>query len=195
VLASSSAEGVEVIAIDPHAGSDRGPQEIAADADQGRRDYAAFHANLRRAGVEDRVRHVRALSREALRAVGGDVDLLFVDGVHRYGAAREDIEQWGSRVKPGGTMLVHDSFNAVGVTLAQLRLVVLSRRWRYLGRCGSLAEYRREPLTLGEATANVLRQISELPYFIRNLLVKIALVARLKPLARLLGHRDSTWPY
>jgi hypothetical protein len=92
-------------------------------------------------------------------------------------------------------MLVHDSFNAIGVTLAQLRLVVLSRRWRYLGRCGSLAEYRREPLTLAETTTNVLRQISELPYFARNLLVKLALVARVMPLARLLGHRDSDWPY
>jgi Methyltransferase domain len=184
-----------VIAIDPHAGSDRGPQQIAADAEQGRQDFAAFHANLRRAGIEDRVRHVRGVSLDALRAVGGDVDLLYLDGVHRYKVARDDIEQWGSRVKPGGTMLVHDSFNAIGVTLAQLRLVVLSRQWMYLGRCGSLAEYRREPLTLGETTTNVLRQVSELPYFARNLLVKLALVARLRPLARLLGHRGGDWPY
>lgn len=195
VLASASAERVEVIAIDPHAGNDRGPQEIATDAEQGGWDFAAFHANLRRAGIEDRVRHVRTLSLDALRAIGGGVDLLYVDGVHRYRPARQDIEHWGSRVKPGGTMLVHDSFNAVGVTLAQLRLMVLSRRWRYLGRSGSLAEYRREQLTFGGTTANVLRQISELPYFARNLLVKIALVARLMPLARLLGHRDGAWPY
>jgi predicted O-methyltransferase YrrM len=195
VLASASVEGVEVIAIDPHAGSDRGPQEIAAEAEQGRQDFAAFHANLRRVGIEDRVRHLRVLSLDALRATGGNIDLLFLDGVHRYRPAREDIMQWGSRVKPGGTMLVHDSFNAIGVTLAQLRLVVLSRRWRYLGRCGSLAEYRREPLTLAETTTNVVRQIAELPYFVRNLLVKLALVARAVPLARLLGHRDTDWPY
>lgn len=195
VLASASADGVEVIAIDPHAGSDRGPQEIAAEAEQGRQDFAAFHANLRRAGIQGRVRHVRAVSLDALRTFRGDIDLLYLDGVHRYRLAREDIAQWGSRIKPGGAMLMHDSFNAVGVTLAQLRLVVLSRQWRYLGRCGSLAEYRREQLTLAETTINVLRQISELPYFARNLLVKLALVARLTPLARLLGHRDGDWPY
>lgn len=195
VLASAAADGVEVIAIDPHAGSDRGPQEVAANAERGGRDFAAFHANLRRAGIEDRVRHMRALSLDALRAIRGDIDLLYLDGVHRYRPAREDIEQWGSRVKPGGTMLVHDSFNAVGVMLAQLQLMVLSRRWRYLGRCGSLAEYRREQLTLVESTTNALRQMSQLPYFARNMLVKLALVARLMPLARLLGHRDRTWPY
>lgn len=195
VLASASADGVEVIAIDPHAGSDRGPQEVAADAERGGQDFAAFHANLRRAGIEDRVRHMRVVSLDALGAVGGNVDLLYVDGVHRYRMARDDLQQWGSRVEPGGAMLVHDSFNAVGVTLAQLRLMVLSRQWRYLGRCGSLAEYRREQLTFGEATANALRQIYELSYFARNLLVKIALAARLSPLARFLGHHDSAWPY
>jgi SAM-dependent methyltransferase len=195
VLASASADGVEVIAIDPHAGSDRGPQEVAADAERGGRDFAAFHANLRRAGIEDRVRHMRVVSLDALGAIGGGVDLLYVDGVHRYRLARDDLKQWGSRVEPGGTMLVHDSFNAVGVTLALLRLMVLSRQWRYLGRCGSLAEYRRELLTFPEATTNVLRQIYELSYFARNLLVKIALVGRLTPLARFLGHHDSAWPY
>jgi len=29
----------------------------------------------------------------------------------------------------------------------------------------------------------------------RNVLVKIALVTRLRPLARLLGHRGGDWPY
>ena len=32
VLASAAAPGVELVAIDPHGGSDRGPQEIEADA-------------------------------------------------------------------------------------------------------------------------------------------------------------------
>ena len=52
VLASA---GADVVCIDPHAGSDRGPQEIAADADRGAADLEAFRANLARAGVGDRV--------------------------------------------------------------------------------------------------------------------------------------------
>ena len=46
-----------LIAIDPHAGSDRGPQEIEADEVRGDADFEAFHANLAAAGVADRVRH------------------------------------------------------------------------------------------------------------------------------------------
>ncbi len=195
VLASAAPDGVTLVAIDPHRGADRGPQEIAPDAQQGEQDFAAFHANLQRAGVEDRVRHVRAPSLAALREVQGRVDLLYVDGAHRYRPARDDIERWGARVGIGGTMLVHDSFNAVGVMLAQLRLLVFSAQWRYLGRSGSLAEYRRERLGCIGRTINAVRQLAGLPYFARNLIVKVALLARLAPVARFLRHGDGDWPY
>ena len=59
VLASAAPEGAEVVAIDPHAGNDRGPQEIDADAAAGEADNRAFWENLTRAGVAERVRHVR----------------------------------------------------------------------------------------------------------------------------------------
>ena len=119
--------------IDPHAGSDRGPQEIAADADRGAADHEAFRANLARAGVAERVRHVRAFSDAALEQVPGPVDVLFVDGAHRFGPARADLVRWGERVRPGGRMLVHDAWSSVGVTLALLTTTVFGRRWRYVG--------------------------------------------------------------
>jgi hypothetical protein len=194
VLASAATDGVELVAIDPHGGGDRGPQEITAEAERGDRDHVVFLANLRGAGVEDRVRHVRAYSDGALGEVSGEVDVLFIDGAHRFGPARADIEQWGARVPAGGTMLVHDSFNAIGVTLAQLRLLVLSRKWRYRGRSGSLAEYERGELGGVQLALNAARQLAGLPYFARNMLIKVALVLRARPVARLLGS-DGSWPY
>jgi predicted O-methyltransferase YrrM len=125
VLAHGAAAGVEVIAVDPHLGSDRGPQEIAANEALGDEDAHIFAANLERAGVRDHIRHVRLRSQEALRAVEGPVDLLYVDGAHRLGPAREDIMRWGARVPEGGRMLVHDSFSSIGVTLALLSTVTL----------------------------------------------------------------------
>jgi hypothetical protein len=196
VLASAAADGVELIAIDPHGGGDRGPQEIGADATRGDQDHAAFEANLERAGVRARVRHVRAFSREALGDVQGEIDLLYIDGAHRYGPAREDIELWGARVPESGTMLVHDAFNAIGVTLAQLRLLVLSGHWRYQGRTGSLAAYRRARMDGRARARNALRQLGGLPYFARNMAIKVLVVARLRPLASLLGLRPGEdWPY
>jgi predicted O-methyltransferase YrrM len=194
VLAKAADASVELVAIDPHGGGDRGPGEFEPDSVLGDRDFAAFHSNLERAGVERRVRHVRRPSLEALDEVEFPIDLLYIDGAHRYRFAKPDVERWGPRVAAGGALLIHDSFNAVGVMLTQLRLLFAGAEFRYVGRTGSLAEYRHQPLGRGDRVVNAARQAADLPYFIRNCIVKLALVARLRPLARLLGERGH-WPY
>lgn len=194
VLAQAAPADAEVVAIDPHGGGDRGPQEIAPDAARGDADHAAFTGNLATAGVANRVRHVRKLSADALDDVPGEVDLLFVDGAHRLGPARADIVQWGDRVRDGGTMLAHDAFSSVGVTLALLSTTVFSARWRYLGRVGSLAEFRRSDLSPRERLSGAARQAAQLPWFARNLAIKVLITLRLGRLTRLLGHRGG-WPY
>lgn len=193
VLALAASGASRVFAIDPHAGSDRGPGEIRGALDTGERDRVTFHANLAAAGVADRVEHVRRFSDMAHADVPGAIDLLHVDGAHRYAPARDDIAGWGARVPRGGRMLIHDSFSSIGVTGAQLRLLVWSDRWRYLGRVGSLADYRREDLTGGERLRNALRQLAQLPWFVRNVAVKVLLTLRLRRVARLLG--ADGWPY
>jgi len=193
VLALAAGDGGHVVAIDPHAGSDRGPGEIAGDDGRGAADHATFHANLARADVADRVEHVRAFSGAAHGEVAGPIDVLHVDGAHRYAPARDDIASWGARVRPGGRMLIHDAFSSVGVTLAQLRLLAVAGGWSYVGRDGSLAEYVRADLIVRERAANTARQLAQLPWFARNLAVKVALTLRLRPLARALG--ADGWPY
>ena len=194
VLAQAAPNDAEVVAIDPHGGGDRGPGEIAPDAVRGDADHAAFTANLAAAGVADRVRHVRKLSADAMGDVDGEVDLLFVDGAHRLAPARSDVVQWGDRVGDGGTMLVHDAFSSVGVTLALLSTTAVSSRWRYVGRVGSLAEYRRTDLSPRDRLADALRQAAQLPWFVRNLSIKVLITVRLGRLTRLLGHKGG-WPF
>ena len=195
VLASAASDGVEVVAIDPHAGNDRGPQQIKAVAEEGERDHQAFLGNLKRAGVDERVCHVRQPSQSPAAADGvdGEIDLLYIDGAHRYGPASADIRAWGDRVAAGGTLLIHDSFSSIGVTLALLTTLFFGVRFRYVGRVGSMAEYRREPV--GSRLRNGARQAVELPWFARNVVIKVLIVARLGRLTRLLGHRQLTWPY
>lgn len=198
VLALAAAADHEVVAIDPHAGSDRGPRELAPDAARGADDHAAFHANLAAAGVADRVRHVRLPSAAALGEVTGPIALLYVDGAHRFAPARADLARWGARVAPGGVMLVHDAFSSVGVTLALLRECVGQGGWRYAGRTGSLAEYHRlaAPLPRAARARDAVRQLAQLPWFARNLLVKALVLAHLRPLAHRLGlPAGMRWPY
>ena len=107
-----------MVAIDPHAGNDRGPAADPGAADEGQADHEVFLANLAAAGVRDRIRHVRRPSEEAHQDVTGEIDVLYIDGAHRYVPARDDIRGWGARVAAGGTLLIHDSFSSIGVTLA-----------------------------------------------------------------------------
>jgi predicted O-methyltransferase YrrM len=196
VLASAAPEGAAVVAIDPHAGNDRGPQEIEGFADAAADDHEVFTANLAAAGVSDRVRHIRAFSDAAHSEVHGDIAVLYVDGAHRYAPALADIRDWGARVKPGGTLLIHDSFSSVGVTLAIGRALLFGSRYRYVGRARSLAEYRAD-LAPGVAArvTNALRQLAQVPWFVKNVGLKVLLTLRLGGLLRRLTGREPEWPY
>lgn len=196
VLASAAPAGVQVIAIDPHAGNDRGPQEIEGYDAEAATDHEVFLANLHRAGIGGRVRHVRAFSHDALADVDGPVDVLYIDGAHRYGPARADIRDWGALVPAGGTLLIHDSFSSIGVTMAILRELAVGRRFRYVGRSRSLTEYRADlrpgwPARLG----NAARQAAQLPWFVRNVALKVLLSLGLRKLLTRLGRRPPDWPY
>ena len=193
VLASAAPEGATVFAIDPHAGNDRGPEQISGYADAAADDHAAFLANLAAAGVADRVTHMRMFSDAALDELDGPVDVVYVDGAHRYAPARADIRDWGRRVGAGGTLLIHDSFSSVGVTLAILRELAFGRRFRYVGRSRSLAIYRAD-LRRGVA-ANAARQLAQLPWFVKNLALKVALKLGLGKVLARLGRSTPDWPY
>lgn len=192
VLASAAPDTVEIVAIDPHAGNDRGPQEIDGYADAASEDHEVFLENLARAGVGGRVRHVRAFSDAAHADVADPIDVLYVDGAHRYAPARTDIHDWGARVADGGTLLIHDSFSSIGVTLAILRELLLSREWQYVRRSRSLAVYEKRP---GSVAVNAARQVAQLPWFAKNVLMKVLLTAGLGKLLRRLGRAEPAWPY
>ena len=197
VLASAASDGVALTAIDPHAGNDRGPHEFEGYADEAADDHSVFNQNLENAGVRDRVRHVRKFSHDALGDVDGEIDLLYIDGAHRFGPARDDIRRWRAKVKPGGDLLIHDSFSSVGVTAAIAVELLTASDWRYLGRSQSMTHYRREPVGAGRGRIrNVARQLASLPYFVRNLIIKALILGKLGFLTQpLFRHDPTTWPH
>jgi predicted O-methyltransferase YrrM len=196
VLARAAADGVEIVAIDPHAGNDRGPQELRGMEAEAEEDHELFHRNLRAAGVDDRILHVRRFSDAALDEVSGPVPLLYIDGAHRWRPAANDIRRWGARVPEGGIMLIHDSFSSIGVTLALVTELFLSAGWRYEGRSQSMTQYRRIARMGSRARLrNALRQALELPWFARNVLIKVLITVGLGRLTKYLGHPSGDWPY
>ncbi len=146
--------------------------------------------------MTDRVRHVRAFSDAAHAQVEGDIAVLYIDGAHRYAPARADIRDWGARVSPGGTMLIHDSFSSLGVTLAIGRELMCDGRFRYVGRSRSLTEFRADLDGTPKSRAlNALRLAAQLPWFVKNLLIKVLITVKLGGLLKAITGRDPEWPY
>jgi len=122
--------------------------------------------------------------------------VLYIDGAHRYAPARADIREWGARVQAGGTLLVHDSFSSVGVTVAIVRELMFGRRFRYAGRARSLTTYHADLDGSRRSWAlNASRQLAQLPWFARNVLLKVLLTLGFGKLVRRFGRPEPEWPY
>lgn len=196
VLASAAPTGVEVIAIDPHAGTDRGPHEFEGYAEEASEDHVAFNRNLSTAGVADRVRHVRGFSDEVHDEVDDPITILYIDGAHRYAPARSDIRTWGARVAPGGSLLIHDAFSSAGVTMAIGRELLFGKRFRYVDRSRSLVRYRCDlSPSVASRTANTARQLLQTPWFAKNLIVKVLVRTGAARLLQPVLRRKLEWPY
>ena len=152
--------------------------------------YTSFRANI--APVQERVEVRRGLSHEVAKLWDGPVAVLFIDGAHDLPTVLGDIDMWTPKVT--GTVLIHDAFSSIGVTRAILRRFLLSREWRYAGSRSSLAIFERADLGLAARLANAVRLLARLPWFARNVLVKLAKRKGWAAPQRLLGHRSPGFP-
>ena len=151
---------------------------------------ARFESTLRANDLEQVVELVPDYSTHLRPGWSRPIDLLYVDGKHDVWTASDDL-RWAAHLPEGGAVVVHDSFSSIGVTLAILRRVLFSSHLRYERRSDSQALFRRGRPT----TADRLRIIAELPWWIRNVGVKVLLRLRLRRLARRLGHDSPYDPY
>lgn len=150
-----------------------------------------FEANLERAGVTDAVTLLNDYSTRARPTWdGGTVDLAYIDGKHDYWTFTDDL-RWSEFMADGAEVLVHDCYSSIGVTSGVVLKVLPSRRYSYLDRAGSLARFQlRRP-----AAADRVRLARQLPWFTRNVGLKILLRLRLRPVARAFGHDSPYDPY
>ena len=149
-----------------------------------------FERNVAGAGVEHLVDLVPDYSTRLRPRWNQPFDLLYIDGKHDYWTLSDDL-RWARHLPEGGAVLVHDAYSSVGVTLGILAHVLPSRTVRYALRSDSMALFFRSRPT----TRDRLRILAELPWWMRNVFIKVLLRLRLRPLARLLDHDSPYDPY
>ena len=92
-------------------------------------------------------------------------------------------------------MLIHDSFSSIGVTIAILRHLAFGSRWRYVGRSRSMTIYRADLSGVGARAKNALRQLAQLPWFLKNLGLKVVLSLGVGKVSRHFDRDVPEWPY
>jgi predicted O-methyltransferase YrrM len=149
-----------------------------------------FEQNIVRAGLKDVVELIPAYSTKLRPNWDRPIDLLYIDGKHDYWTFTDDL-RWSEHLPPGGEILVHDSYSSIGVTAGILAKVLFGSRYAYQDRAASMARFRATP----PRWADRARVLAELPWFLRNVFLKVLLRLRLRPVARLLGHDSPYDPY
>jgi hypothetical protein len=138
-----------------------------------------FEEHVADSGLGASIRLVAERSTALRPGWSSPIAFLYIDGKHDYWTVSDDLK-WVAHLPEGAAFAIHDAFSSVGVTLGLLAHVLPSGRVRYVRRTGSLAVFRRERASLGDR----LRLVGQLPWFARNVVVKVAL-----RVARLAGHR------
>ena len=177
VLATAArARGARVVAVDPF---------IEGRLFGGMATRDLFERHLAEAGVRDVVDLVVEKSTDLRPTWSEPLAMLYIDGKHDYWTVRDDL-RWTAFLTEGAPVLVHDSFSSIGVTLGLLLHVLPHNRLRYLGRTGSMARFEVATPTPSDR----LRMMREVPWFIRNVIIKIGL-----RLLRLVGYHGTPDPY
>ncbi|MEV6628594.1 class I SAM-dependent methyltransferase [Amycolatopsis sp. NPDC051106] len=149
-----------------------------------------FERHIRQAGLDDVVELVAGYSTELRPDWDRPLQLLYIDGKHDYWTYTDDL-RWSAHLPPDAEILVHDCFSSIGVTLGTIAKVLFGRRYTYVDRATSLARFRLSP----PSTADRVRVLAQLPWFVRNVGIKVLLRLRLRPVARLFGHDSPYDPY
>ena len=77
--------------------------------------------------------------------------------------------------------------------MAILRELVVGGRFRYVGRARSLTTYRAD--LQGGRVGNAGRQLAQLPWFVKNVALKVALKLGLGKVLARFGRPVPDWPY
>ncbi|WP_068276653.1 class I SAM-dependent methyltransferase [Janibacter melonis] len=148
--------------------------------------------NLETGGVLAQVTLLTMRSSEALRSWTSTrpVDVLYIDGKHDVVSLLRDM-RWRRHIRHGGCIAVHDAFSSIGVTLGLAMTLPFSRTVVLTHRVGSLAVLHVRRPQVGER----LRFLVHVPWFARNVLIKILLRLGRSTTAGRLGHTDRFDPY
>lgn len=127
--------GAKIYAIDPH--------KILPEEGYYEDTEAEFRATLLQAGVDDCVVPMIMTSEEAARGWNQSVRLLWIDGDHRYQAAKLDFALWEPHLVEGGILAMHDTIRKRGPKRVLWEEVFRSGRFQEIAIVDNITAIRK----------------------------------------------------
>ena len=102
-------------------------------------------------------------SEDAIDDVTEKIDFLFIDGSHKYDDVLKDFILWSPKVRDGGIVAFHDSYNIEDVRKVVIEKLYLSKNFK-VGRFRSIAYGIKIKINILDAIANRIKLIHLLIY-------------------------------
>jgi len=139
----------KIYAIDPH--------KILFEEGYHEDTEAEFRATINQCGVNDRVVPLITTSEEAARGWDKPIRLLWIDGDHRYQAAKLDFTLWEPHLVEGGILAMHDTIRKKGPKRVLWEEVIRSGRFQEFAIVDNITAMRKvRRASLGARLENYL---------------------------------------
>ncbi|HEX6768520.1 MAG TPA: class I SAM-dependent methyltransferase [Candidatus Binatia bacterium] len=138
-LGAGNIRSGKIYAIDPHRVM---PEEGYLEDTE-----AEFLANIKSAGVADRVVPMIMTSAAAAREWDKPIRLLWIDGDHRYEAAKLDFSLWEPHLVEGGLLAMHDTIRKKGPKRVLWENVFTSDRFQEIAVVDNITAVRKVAAT------------------------------------------------
>ncbi|TSC95187.1 MAG: hypothetical protein CEN87_199 [Parcubacteria group bacterium Licking1014_1] len=106
---SKKGNQVKIYAIDPHTGALNPDKSLIENQNKELQTFEEFKKNIKNAKLDDIVIPLVKTSEEAAKDFDRPVELIFIDGDHKYESVKLDFDLWFPKVVDRGIMAFHDS--------------------------------------------------------------------------------------
>lgn len=164
---ASLADNALVYAIDPH--KPFLEESYSEDTE------AEFLTNLKNASVQDQVIPMTMTSEDAARGWNRPIRLLWIDGDHRYEAAKLDFTLWEPHLIEGGILAMHDTIRKNGPKRVLWENIFRSKHFQEISIVDNITAIRKVQhvslkrqfekwMTIGARALYIAARKSRVPY-------------------------------
>lgn len=135
----------KVLAVDPHLGMEGYGES-----------YNEFLSNIEKCNVAQVVMPLVLTSKEFFKSFKGEIDLIFIDGLHDFDNVNFDTKEGLKYLKEGGILALHDTIAYTGPYKVVKNLLALDSSIRLIKQVGQVNISKRVKSSLGNLLWNQL---------------------------------------